>query len=109
MSSSGLLSRLPWTVAESGWAYNGPFSTYKELHAGILGLAAGYLQQPELSASVVAWALGRSSRRTTRDAHWRQIAEEPAYALGSMTVGAAARRNELTVPLVTDVLTQVIA
>lgn len=86
-STRSLLDRLPWTVSESGWSYDGPFSTYKELHSAILGLAAGYLAMPALAAAVVAYATGRGSKGSRTDAHWRQVTEEPAYALGAMTIG----------------------
>lgn len=87
---------IPITLDESGWSYNGPFSTYKEAHSFILGIGAGVTGQPELQAGVAAWALGRGSRARKddgkrADAHLRQVAEEPAYAVGGMALGTVAR------------------
>lgn len=87
---------IPITVEESGWAYNGPFSTYKEIHSFILGFAAGYTNNPMLKATAIAYATGRGTTKSKdsgerADAHWRQVAEEPAYALGGMTLGQQAR------------------
>lgn len=97
---SGLAKRLndliPLTVEESGWAYDGPFSTYKEFHSAILGFGAGFTGSPEAASAVVAWAVGRGTKKPRdkgerADAHWRQVAEEPAYALGAMSVGRLFR------------------
>lgn len=95
-----LRSWIPLTLDESGWAYDGPFSTYKEFHAAILGFAAGLLGDPALRGAVVAYAIGRGSRKSRAggeraDAHWRQVAEEPAYALGAMSVGELVKRQGL--------------
>lgn len=89
---------IPLTVNESGWEYNGPFSTYKEAHAAILGFGAGYSGLPSLQASVAAYAVGRGVSKSRdggerSDAHWRQVAEEPAYAVGSLAVGRLARSH----------------
>lgn len=99
---------IPLTLDESGWAYDGPFSTYKEFHSATLGFGAGMVDDPAAASAVVAWAAGRGSRKSRDDgeraaAHWRQVAEEPAYALGAMSVGKLVRTGGIN-PAVIDVI-----
>lgn len=91
---------IPLTLDESGWAYNGPFSTYKEAHSFILGFGAGVAGEPTLSAAVASYAVGRGVTKKRddgkrADAHWRQVAEEPAYAVGALALGTFARNQGL--------------
>lgn len=102
-----LNEKIPITLNESGWEYNGPFSTYKEFHSAILGFGAGVSGNPALMSAVTAYALGRGATRhrdnngERADAHWRQVAEEPAYALGAMAVGKMVDNGELLAALPT--------
>lgn len=95
-----LNEKIPITLDESGWEYNGPFSTYKEIHSAVLGFGAGLTDSPELQSAVTAYAIGRGATKhrddegERADAHWRQVAEEPAYALGAMSVGHMIKRGD---------------
>lgn len=65
--TNAIKNTIPITLDESGWAYNGPFSTYKEIHSAILGFAGGYSGSPELQAAVIAYASGRGLTKSRDD------------------------------------------
>lgn len=81
---------VPVTREESGWSYNGPFSTTKEWHsAGVgagAGLAAGLTGSTWPLIAVAGFALGRLGDPRPEVGHLRDVAAEPAYALGMASV-----------------------
>jgi len=78
---------IPISKTESGWRYDGPFSTYPEWHSFTLGLAAGLTGNEVLIGTAVAFATGNGARKKTDDQHWRDVATEPAYACGGIALG----------------------
>lgn len=56
MDIQQLLNRIPISKTESGWGYDGPFSTYKEWHAFTIGLYHGLkkLGKPNSNSDVEA-------------------------------------------------------
>lgn len=73
---------------EESHEYDGVLSYADEWHALVLGLGVGITGNLALVSAVVSYALGRGSGSLdTSDPHVRDVAEEPAYAIGGMVVG----------------------
>jgi len=84
--------------SESATDRDGAFSYKSETHAAALGFGAGLVsallvlfKMPEASplpaVAVVAWALGIRKVPKSADPHVRDIAREPAYAVGAVALG----------------------
>lgn len=96
--SLGKWIRQAGAPSESDSARDGVLSYSAEVHALALGLGAGVvtalllvLGHRELSAlpavAVVGWALGIRKVPKGADSHVRDVAREPAYAVGGVAVG----------------------
>jgi len=75
------------TSTEGGLDYNGPFSTYRECHAFLLGVHAGLDEEGDV---VIAVALGERDAETKAE---REIEREPWYASGGVLVARGYRRG----------------
>lgn len=95
--AGGALGRLGRTLQrlsskEEGGGYQGFLSYAGEWHSLVLGLGAGFGGTPGTQQALVAYALGRGGRgQLGDDAHIRDVAEEPAYALAGLAVGKSLR------------------
>jgi hypothetical protein len=74
------------TSTEAGLNYDGPFSTYRECHAFLLGLHAGLDDE---GGAVIAVARGDRDAETKAE---REVRKEPWYASGGVLVARGYRR-----------------
>ncbi|WP_135363457.1 hypothetical protein [Halosimplex halophilum] len=85
------MSLIPSSTDESETERDGLFSTLREVHAGIVGLAVGVTvaltSSYELAGLFVFAALGTKLSSTSR---LEDIRREPWYALGMFLVGLVA-------------------
>lgn len=76
-----------WPTIDERGAYTGPLSTFAEWHSLALGVGAAATCNVALMATVAAYAVGQGANRKRHSTHWRDLAREPAYALGGIAVG----------------------
>lgn len=74
------------SATESGWAYNGPLSTYAEWHALLLGVHAGLAGEGD---TVLAIAFGDRDAETKAE---REVRSEPWYATAGVLLVRGYRR-----------------
>ena len=78
--------------SEEGGGYQGFLSWAGEWHSLAIGLGAGFSGTPGTQQALIAYALGRGGRgQLGDDAHIRDVAEEPAYAMAGIFVGRSLR------------------
>lgn len=95
-----VLSRL--SSAKDTGAYTGALSYAAEWHSLALGLGVGFAGSTAARQALVAYAVGRGGgkRIGNSSAHMKDVADEPAYALGGVVVGSALRTGRLSLEAV---------
>jgi len=86
MTASGRFTRYIPTLDEQG-SYTGPFSTFAEYHSFAMGFGAAATCSTVIMSAIAAYAVLQGTRRHRRSGHWRDLAKEPAYALGALAFG----------------------
>jgi len=88
-----IYENIPVGRNEAAKIYNGPFSTTTEWHSFAVGKGCGIATGLTLNPAPVAFAVGFATRQPSKVSeetpvgHLRDLAREPAYALGGITLG----------------------
>lgn len=100
----------PTAGRESASDYNGLFSWAGESHPFIICLALGLLGEMSLMVAVAGYAIrgAESEHKLSDDNHIRQIAMEPAYAMGGLAIGYLINRMARIGPVVQGLIGQVV-
>lgn len=93
---TGVLSQL--SSAKDSGTYTGALSYAAEWHSLVLGVGVGYAGTTGARQALVAYALGRGGgkRIGNSNAHIKDVADEPAYALGGIVLGSALRTGRVS-------------
>lgn len=91
----------PAAASEGKTDFNGVFSWAGESHAFTIGFGVGLTGEQSMMVGFAGYAVAgaKSQFEVSKDAHIRQVATEPAYALGGMVLGYIANLVSLGKPI----------